>query len=57
MNDTLREKTIRELVNNLELIMKSTYVHAEMGDQVHAKINSLAHESLKLVSSLIDPLK
>lgn len=52
MKEIRREKSIKELTENLELIMKVTYPHAEMGDQLCARINSLAHESLKLIGSL-----
>jgi hypothetical protein len=32
--------------------MKITYPLAEQGDPIQSKINSLAHESLKLIGSL-----
>ena len=52
MTPTLREKSIQELIDNLESIMKITYPLASTGDQLHAKINSLTHGSLKLIKSL-----
>lgn len=52
MNAKKREKSVKQLIDNLELIMKVTYPHAQLGDSFHAKINSLAYESLRLVGSL-----
>jgi hypothetical protein len=52
MNVMQREKSTQELIDNLESIMKITYPLAAAGDQLHAKINSLTHGSLKLIKLL-----